>query len=76
MQVDHGDQNLYLSVGSFLASVAGFFAAHFTKADIAWAIGCAAGVVSIAAGVLTVNEKVRSIKRLKRQEQAEEAAKK
>jgi uncharacterized membrane protein YcjF (UPF0283 family) len=61
----NGHGHFYVSIGSFLGSVASFMYAHFTTANIAWLIGCVAGAVSIYAGVLTIREKQMRIRQLK-----------
>lgn len=61
----NGHGHLYVSIGSFFGSVASFMYAHFTTANIAWLIGCVAGIVSIYAGILTIQEKQMRIRQLK-----------
>lgn len=60
-----GHNNLWLSIGSFLGSVCSFMYAYVTAGNIAWLIGCLAGIVSIWAGVLSIREKRLKIKELK-----------
>lgn len=64
--MDHGDNNVYLSIGTALATVVSFIVAHATTSNIAWGIGCVAGLVSIGAGVMTIREKSLNIKALKK----------
>ncbi|GAA4465197.1 hypothetical protein GCM10023093_16940 [Nemorincola caseinilytica] len=66
MDVNMNEHNsLYLSIGSFLGSVCSFLYAYVTAGNIAWLIGCVAGLVSIWAGVLTIKEKRIRIKNLR-----------
>ena len=60
-----GQNNLWLSIGSFFGSICSFLYAYITAGNIAWLIGCLAGIVSIWAGVLTIKEKRLRIRSMK-----------
>lgn len=61
----NGHGSLWVSIGSFIGSIISFVYAQLTTANVAWFIGCTAGVVSIYAGLLTIREKKLRIKQLK-----------
>ncbi len=61
--------NLYLSIGSFLGSIAGFVVGAMTKQNIGWIIGCTAGLVSIYAGLLTIKERRINIRKAEKEQQ-------
>ena len=58
--------NLYLSVGSCVGSIASFFVAFVTDYHIMGLLGLICVVVSIWAGILTIKEKRMSIRQMKK----------
>jgi hypothetical protein len=67
----HEHKNLLLTIASAVTSISSFIISHVTKADIAFAIGCSAGLMSLYSGYLTSKEKKISIKKMQGQQKDE-----